>query len=221
MEAPVKKPGRPPDKSLQERRREQILDAAATLFAERGYSDTDTQALADILFVGKGTIYRYFSSKELLFLAVVDRVMRRLRAAVDASMQGIEDPLDRIAQAIRAYLAFFQRQPQFAELLIQERAQFKDRKKPTYFEHRDANVERWRALYRDLIKAGRVRQIPVERITDVISDLLYGTMFTNYFSPKSRSLEQQAEDILDVVFSGILTDDERASRRVRSDGKES
>jgi len=31
------------------------------------------------------------------------------------------------------------------ELLILERAEFRDRKKPTYFEHRDAHVHRWRS----------------------------------------------------------------------------
>jgi hypothetical protein len=39
-----------------------------------------------------------------------------------------------------AYLDFFAEQPGFVELLIQERAHFRDRKRPTYFEHRDANV---------------------------------------------------------------------------------
>ena len=95
---------------------------------------------------------------------------------------GIDDPLDRICTAVRAYLIFFADHPEFVELIMQERAQFKDRKKPTYFVHREANVERWRELYRGLIAAGRVRVMPVDRITDVMSDLLYGTMFTNYFA---------------------------------------
>ena len=95
-------------------------------------------------------------------------------------------------------------------MLIQERAQFKDRKKPTYFEHRETNVERWRALYRSLIDAGRVRDIPVERIIDVVGDLLYGTMFTNYFTGPRKSAEEQTRDILDIVFHGILSDSEAA-----------
>jgi hypothetical protein len=98
------------------------------------------------------------------------------------------------------------------ELLIQERAQFRDRKKPTYFVHREANRERWRKLYEDLIKEGRVRQIPVERILNVFGDLLYGTMFTNYFTGRRRPVEEQAEDILDIAFRGILSDSERKRR---------
>jgi AcrR family transcriptional regulator len=210
-----KKPRRAIDQDLGARRREQILEMAAKLFAKHGYADADTQLLAEKLGVGKGTIYRYFSSKQDVFLAAADRVMRMLREQVDACIQGIEDPLDRIAAAIRAYLAFFAEHPEFVELLMQERAQFKDRKKPTYFQHREARVEQWRALYRALIAEGRVRDMPVERITDVMSDLVYGTMFTNYFTGQRKPFEAQAQDILDVVFHGILSDAERRRRALR------
>ena len=211
--AAVKKLGRPVDPTLSARRQKEILDAAAKLFATRGYSETDTQVLADELGVGKGTLYRYFPSKRALFLAAVDRVMRRLLEAVETSIAGIDDPLQRIKKAIHAYLGFFAANPGFVELLIQERAQFKDRKKPTYFEHREANVEKWRELYRSLIAEGRVRDVPVDRITDVISQLLYGTIFINYFAGQPKPSDQQARDILDVVFNGILTESERKSPR--------
>ena len=188
------------------RRREEILETAAALFAKHGYSETDTQLLAETLNVGKGTLYRYFPSKQELFLAVADRAMRKLREQVDAAVAGVEDPLERIGRGIHAYLTFFAEHPGFVELLIQERAQFKDRKKPTYFEHRETNVERWRALYRSLIAQGRVRDIPVDRIVDVVGALLYGAMFTNYFTGPLKSAEEQTRDILDIIFHGILTD---------------
>jgi AcrR family transcriptional regulator len=209
------KPRRPGAEALWASRQEQILDAAAKLFAKYGYADTDTQLLANELGVGKGTLYRYFPSKQDLFLAAADRVMRRMRQTIDQSIADIADPLDKIEVAIRTYLAFFAEHPEFVELLIQERAQFKDRKTPTYFVHREANIERWRALYRSLIAEGRIRDMPVERITDVMSQLLYGTMFTNYFTGAQKPFDVQAKEILDVVFHGILSDAERQRRRPR------
>src|SRR5205807_4373963 len=124
---------------------------------------------------------------------------------VDAVMAEVADPLDGIAAGIRAYLAFFAGHPEYVELLIQERAQFKDRKKPTYFEHQEANAARWQAFWRDLIAQGRVREMPVERILGVVSDLLYGTMFTNYFAGPRKPFETQVQDILDIVYHGILS----------------
>jgi AcrR family transcriptional regulator len=187
-------------------RREQILAAATKLFAEHGFADTDTQRLADELGVGKGTLYRYFPSKRELFLAATDRGMRKLVETIDASIADIEDPPTRIAQVVRSYLNFFANHPELCELLISERALFKDRKKPTYFEHREANRERLRLLYRGYIDEGQIRDMPVDRILDVLGDLMYGTMFTNHFSQRQVSVEAQAQDIIDVVFHGILSD---------------
>lgn len=200
------------DSTRRARREEQILETAVQLFAEHGFSNTDTQLLADKLRVGKGTIYRYFPSKRDLFLAAADRVMRMMRESVDASIEGIEEPFERIAVGVRAFLTFFAAHPEYVELLIQERAQFKDRKKPTYVEHREVNRQRWLAMYRKLIAVGRIRDIPPERISDVFSHLLYGTMFTNYFMGQRNSVEAQAKDILDIVFHGILSESERQRR---------
>ena len=204
--------GRKTDPALAERRREEILDAAARLFAERGYADTDTQVLIDDLGVGKGTLYRYFPSKRELFLAAADRVMRRLRAFIDQRLDGIDEPLERIATAMRAFLSFCSQHPEFVELLVQERAQFRDRKRPTYFEHRESHIRRWKELYRSLIGQGRIRNIPVNEITDVASMLLYGCLFTNYFHAFERRPQDQANEILDIFFHGILSDRERRHR---------
>jgi AcrR family transcriptional regulator len=213
--ASSRKPGRPPSEDIRSRRQEEILEAAAKLFADRGYSEANTQELADLLQVGKGTIYRYFPTKQELFLAAVDRLMRQLREAIDAAMQGIDDPFERMAVAVKTYLRYFAERPEMVELLIQERAQFRDRMTPTYFVHREANVGRFREQIRGLIAEGRLRDVPPERVTDVLSDLLYGTMFTNYFAGRKRSPEDQAVDILDIAFHGIVSEGERRRRQAQ------
>jgi AcrR family transcriptional regulator len=205
----AKKPGRPPEPERCARRREAILEGAVMLFARHGYANTDMQVLADTVQIGKGTIYRYFPSKRELFLAGTDQIMRKVRQRIDLTIKRIEDPLERIRKAIGAFLCFFTDHPEYVELLIQERAYFKDRTKPTYYQHMEVNVERWRDLYRSLMVEGRVRNMPVERITDVLSDLVYGTIFNNYFAARSKPPEAQVQDILDIVFRGILTEAEQ------------
>src|SRR5690606_5155398 len=121
--------------------------------------------------------------------------MRQLSESVDAAADLAEEPLGRISVAIRTYLGFFDAHPEVVELLIQERAHFRNRKKPTYFIHRDANIGRWHAFIAELIHDGIMRDRPVEQIADFVSDVLYGTMFTNYFSGRKTNLTSQCENI--------------------------
>jgi len=194
------------------RRRAEILECATKYFARQGFQGTDVQHIADALGVGKGTIYRYFPNKQALFLEALDDGIGRMHQQVEDARLQAEDPLDQIERAIEAYLAFFDKHAEYVELLIQERAVFRNRKTPTYFKHRERNVGRWRERFRELIAAGRVRPLPVEQITDALSALLYGTMFTNYFAGRRQPLAVQARELLDVALPGILSDSERQRR---------
>jgi AcrR family transcriptional regulator len=207
-----RRPGRPKDEDLCSRRREEILDAASHVFAANSYRNTDLQLIADRLKLSKASIYRYFGSKENLFLAAVDRGVARLHEHKTASEAGETDPLARLTRAIYAYLEFYRANPHLTELLIQERVEFRDRKEPSYFVHREQCLEPWREAFRGLIAESRVRRIPVDRILDVLGDLLYGTMVTNHFVNRRRPHEDQARDIVDILFNGILTNQEKVRR---------
>lgn len=195
-------------------RRQAIVEAAARLFAELGYTDCEMERVASELDIAKGTLYLYFSSKEELFYACVDDGMQHMQKAVNVAADEALEPFEQISQAIRAYFQFFEDHPEHVELLIQERANFKHRKRPTYFEYREANRARWRELWTRLIKEGRVRDdLPVDRILDTIGNLLYGTMFTNHFVGRKVSSQEQFESILEIVLNGLLTPEERRARK--------
>jgi AcrR family transcriptional regulator len=200
------------DEDAMSARREDILEMATQLFAEQGFSDAITQVLADRLQIGKGTLYRHFPSKRELFLAAADRVMVKMNERIESSISRLAVGLESMTVAISTYLAFFAENPHFVELLIQERANFRDRTRPTYFEHRERNLVRWRELYRDLIAQGRIREMPTEQIAEVVSGAIYGTMFINYFTGQAKPSEEQAREIVDIVFRGILSDSERERR---------
>src|SRR3954453_5529054 len=118
--------GRPRDEALHERRREQILEKATRVFAEHGFPNTDVQFIADPLGISKGTVYRYFPSKERLFLAAVERGVRQLKAHTDGAAGGGAGPLARIAAGTRARLEFCKARRALVELFVLERAEFRD-----------------------------------------------------------------------------------------------
>lgn len=197
-----------------EQRMQSIIETAARLFAREGFADCEMERVASELGVAKGTLYLYFKSKEELFLACVDFGMRELQAAVQRGAEGKTDPFERISEAIRAYLLFFEQHPEQVELLIQERAYFRDRQQPTYFTHRDASRARWRPVWKQIIEDGRIRSdLTVEQVLDFVGNLVYGTMFTNHFL--GRSSTEQHATIMDIFYRGVWSTAEREAANHR------
>jgi AcrR family transcriptional regulator len=55
------------------RQRKAIMDAAAELFAQRGYQATTTRDISDALDIGESTLYGYFSSKKDVLQAILSQ----------------------------------------------------------------------------------------------------------------------------------------------------
>lgn len=58
---------------------EKILDAAAALFAEKGYQSTTLQDIIDATGLSKGAVYHHFRSKEEIARKVGDRMGDEMR----------------------------------------------------------------------------------------------------------------------------------------------
>lgn len=99
------------------KRREQVLEAAARLFAEQGYHGTTVGDVCDELGVGKGVFYWYFPSKEALFSELLQDSLLQLRRAQQVAISKTEDPVERIELGIRSSIEFFRSSPGFLELI--------------------------------------------------------------------------------------------------------
>ncbi len=71
---PDERPIDPIRAQLIEARRAQILDAAAQVFAEKGFSRATTKEIAEAAGVSEGTIYNYFASKADLLMGIMTRL---------------------------------------------------------------------------------------------------------------------------------------------------
>lgn len=188
-----------------EQRCVEILAAATTVFAEHGYHSADMQAVADAASVGKGTVYRYFPSKEQLFSAALDDALERLRLSILAGMHSQDDPKDQLREVMRAYLGFFDDNPELIELLSQERIAFPERRVSTYFARAPEGREEIAGpLFKRLAQAYPLRDIPLEELMDVGGDLIHGAVFLQCAPQRTRSLRERADTLFDIFIHGIM-----------------
>lgn len=101
------------NKSSREQRRETILDAAESLFAQHEYAEVRLEDVARRASVAKGTLYLYFESKLDLFLSTVERKLQRMVELLLTVLNESPDPLTAIHRFIRAELAFVQEHSEF------------------------------------------------------------------------------------------------------------
>ena len=103
-------------------RKQQLLDAAETLFSSRGYGPTRIADICEAAGVAKGLFYWYFETKESLFAELVRSVRQQLRRAQAAAMDPDADPVTRIRQGTEASVRFMAEHVRFFALLEVERS---------------------------------------------------------------------------------------------------
>ena len=106
------------------KRREEILSAALTVFAEEGYHKAGIAQIARLLGIGHGTFYRYFANKHAIFLAIVDQVIEDLGQVVaeedpysSDSLQDYQNQLFRLGAAL---VSVFLADPRLGRILFYE-----------------------------------------------------------------------------------------------------
>lgn len=109
------------------KRREQLLDTAVRLFAERGFSGATTAELAKAAGVTEPIIYRHFNSKKDLFIAVIDRTSTRTIEEWQRALRNAKDPAQRLRRLIGANPTVTHRGEGIYRVILQAMMEIDDR----------------------------------------------------------------------------------------------
>jgi AcrR family transcriptional regulator len=93
----------------QEQTREQLLDAAAQVFARRGYHEASVEEIASEAGFSTGAVYSNFSGKEELFLALADREVEKQVAEIRTVAESVEAGGEAEAEAGRRFQELLKR----------------------------------------------------------------------------------------------------------------
>jgi AcrR family transcriptional regulator len=103
-------------RTLDPARGQQILDAAAQLFARRHYHEVRMDDIATQAGVAKGTLYRYFADKEDLYLALTLHGTQRLLEESQCRIARAARGEDKLRSFIAGVVCFYERYPYFLDL---------------------------------------------------------------------------------------------------------
>jgi AcrR family transcriptional regulator len=123
-----------------ERTRQQIVDAALTLFRRHGYDETSMRAIADAAGVSLGNAYYYFASKEHLVQEFYALTHVEHLAAVEPLLAKEKDLAKRLRHVLRTKIETAEPYHHFAAVLFKTAADPKSPLNPFSAESRTVRV---------------------------------------------------------------------------------
>lgn len=109
-----------------ERTRQDLLEAATRVLAEKGLHETKISDIAAAADVGVGTFYLHFATKEALFDAVVEDTITRLKATVDAARATGTNPVEKLRLADEALFRFARENREVFKIVFGHAAAYND-----------------------------------------------------------------------------------------------
>ena len=166
-------------------RREEILDAAKAVFAERGYSKATIEEIAHRAEFGKGTLYNYFpDGKEQILLAIFDQLYEGLRDLIIESFGSSDSlPFHRVMENfIERSFEFFSERFNLFLILIKEAQRLifsDDRERSSYFALQQGRVmETLAAPLQDAMDRGELRKMSPNLLANLIFTNIKGVQMT-------------------------------------------
>jgi AcrR family transcriptional regulator len=104
--------------------RDKILDAAELLFAKRGYAGVGLRELAEVVGLGKSSLFHHFKSKPELYAAVAARILRRIEDRLMRSLAAGGTPVERLERLLDDLVDLLAAHPNDARVLL--RSLFED-----------------------------------------------------------------------------------------------
>jgi len=199
------------EKRLPNQKYQKIIEAAIKVFAKKGFYNAKVSDVAKQAEVADGTIYLYFKNKDDLLISIFENSMDDFFNQASEELLTIPSPKDKLKKFMELHLKLVQKNPKLAVVLqLELRSSHKfmqEYKAEKFFEYL--------RLIEDIIIEGQEQnvfqndinpQIAKRVIFGAIDELALEWVLMN---SKRYSLEEAAEQLFTIIFSGIKHKEEK------------
>lgn len=182
--------------------REDILEAAAQVFRQKGYHGASMEDIARAVNLQKPSLYHHVSSKQEILLALLNRALELLLERISAvSNQDI--PADQKLQAmVRAYLQILSENTDLSAVLLFEHRSLERKQHARHVPHRD----KFEALWREVLEEGVASRLFVcddpALATRAILGILNWTI-TWYHADGALEIDEIADRYSTLLLNGL------------------
>lgn len=155
--------------------RRALLQKGREYFIKYGLKKTSVDELAKAAGIAKGSFYKFFNSKEALFLAIHEETEEKLRTEIMEKFTDIEEPTDKIRLFLKTSFLVLEEDPLLR--VVFSNAEFENMSgfltSEQYREHYNQDIMFIEELIRQWQQEGIIRQIDTEVASYMISSVFY------------------------------------------------
>lgn len=164
-----------------EARREEILLAAERKFSENGFFKTSMAEIAETAQFAMGTVYRFFKSKEDIYISLVEAKVEELLRLLEEATRNHVSAQERLRAVIHVKLAFADQNRAFFRIYVSEWSGFEWTVKSAFGERvwkrYLAQIDLVANLITDGIKSGEFRKVNPKETSLAFHGMLNSTIY--------------------------------------------
>jgi len=188
--------------------RENILQAAALIFQQKGYHATSMQDIADAVDLKKGSLYHYVESKQDILFALLNEALELILERLESVAVQQIPPEQKLRQATRAYFSFLAENPSLSSVLLLEYRSLEEDYQKLHIPRRDQVEQIWQKCIVEGIKLGVFHDQEPGLVSKALLGVLNWTI-TWYREDGPLSANQIADQFMDLFLIGLLTRNNR------------
>ena len=182
--------------------REDILEAAAQVFRQKGYHGASMEDIAKAVNLQKPSLYHHVSSKQEILLALLNRALELLLERISAiSSQDITAD-EKLKEMIRAYLRILAENTDLSAVLLFEHRSLERKQHARHVPNRD----RFEALWRDVLEEGVAAKLFVCDDPALAARAILGILnwtITWYHPDGPLEIEEIADRYSNLLLNGL------------------
>src|SRR5215207_10160143 len=137
--------------------RDDILEAAAQVFRQKGFHGTSMQDIAKAVSLQKASLYHHVSSKQEILLELLDRALELLLERISAICSQDIPADEKLQEMIRAYLQILTENADLSAVLLFEHRSLERKQHARHVPNRDRFEALWRAVLEEGVATKRFK----------------------------------------------------------------
>jgi AcrR family transcriptional regulator len=183
--------------------REDILEAAAQVFRQKGFHGASMSDIAEAVHLQKASLYHHVSSKQEILLELLDQALKLLLERISAIVAQDLSADQKLRQMISEYLRILDENLDLAAVLLFEHRALERRQHARHVPNRDKFEQLWRGVLAEGVEAGVFHCEDIPLTVRALLGLMNWTI-TWYRSDGKKNIQQIADDYSNLLLNGLL-----------------